>query len=73
MTSNKKELFVDLGSIEPKEIEWLWEPFIPFSMITIMEGDPGIGKSYLAMHLAAQISIGGCLKDRSLRRDVCFI
>ncbi|ATN32984.1 hypothetical protein ACO34A_04110 [Rhizobium sp. ACO-34A] len=59
MSSKKKELFVDLGSIEPREVEWLWEPFISFSMITIMEGDPGIGKSYLAMHLAAQISIGG--------------
>ncbi|QYA08310.1 AAA family ATPase [Agrobacterium larrymoorei] len=59
----KKELFVDLVSIEPKEVKWLWEPFIPFSMITIMEGDPGIGKSYLAMHLAAQVSIGGKLPD----------
>ncbi|WP_027834875.1 AAA family ATPase [Maritalea myrionectae] len=63
MSSKKKELFVDLDGIEAKEIEWLWEPFIPFSMITIMEGDPGIGKSFLAMHLAAQISIGGELPD----------
>ncbi|MGJ8529394.1 AAA family ATPase [Maritalea sp.] len=63
MSSKKKELFVDLDSIEAKEVEWLWEPFIPFSMITIMEGDPGIGKSFLAMHLAAQISIGGELPD----------
>lgn len=63
MSNKKKELFVDLGTIEPKEIEWLWEPFIPFSMITIMEGDPGVGKSYLAMHLAAQISVGGELPN----------
>lgn len=59
MTSNKKELFVGLDTIDPKEVEWLWGPFIPFSMITIMEGDPGVGKSFLAMQLAAQISIGG--------------
>lgn len=63
MTSKKKELFVDLNTIEPKEVEWLWEPFIPFSMITIMEGDPGVGKSFLAMQLAAQISIGGELPE----------
>lgn len=63
MTSNKKELFVDLSTIDAKEIEWLWEPFIPFSMITIMEGDPGVGKSFLAMQLAAQISIGGELPE----------
>jgi archaellum biogenesis ATPase FlaH len=63
MTSKKKELFVDLDTIDPKEVEWLWEPFIPFSMITIMEGDPGVGKSFLAMQLAAQISIGGELPE----------
>lgn len=63
MTSKKKELFVDLNTIDPKEVEWLCEPFIPFSMITIMEGDPGVGKSFLAMQLAAQISIGGELPE----------
>lgn len=63
MKSKKKELFVDLDTIDPKEFEWLWEPFIPFSMITIMEGDPGVGKSFLAMQLATQISIGGELPD----------
>jgi len=63
MTSKKKELLVDLNTIDPKEVEWLWEPFIPFSMITIMEGDPGVGKSFLAMQLAAQISIGGELPE----------
>lgn len=63
MTSKKKDLFIDLDTIDPKEVEWLWEPFIPFSMITIMEGDPGVGKSFLAMQLAAQISIGGQLPE----------
>lgn len=32
-------------------------------MITIMEGDPGVGKSFLAMQLAVQVSIGGELPD----------
>ncbi len=63
MTSKKKEQFVGLDTIDPKEVEWLWEPFIPFSMITIMEGDPGVGKSFLAMQLAVQVSIGGELPD----------
>ncbi|NNU81058.1 AAA family ATPase [Halovulum dunhuangense] len=63
MTSKKKELFVDLDTIDPKEVDWLWEPFIPFSMITIMEGDPGVGKSFLAMQLAVQVSIGGELPE----------
>ena len=57
----KPSPFIDLSSVEAKEIHWLMEPFIPFGMITIMEGDPGVGKSFLAMHIAAQISIGGSL------------
>lgn len=69
MTSKKKELFVDLSSVEAMEIEWLMPPLIPYGMITIMEGDPGIGKSYLAQHIAAQVSIGGSLPGvEKLRR-----
>src|SRR6185312_3259549 len=61
MTEEKKEPFVDLSTIEAKEVDWLMPPLIPYGMITIMEGDPGVGKSYLAMHIAAQVSIGGSL------------
>ncbi len=61
MTDNKQEMFIDLSSVESREVEWLMQDFIPYNMTTIMEGHPGIGKSYLAMHIAAQISIGGSL------------
>lgn len=63
MTARKKVPFVDLSSVEAKEVAWLMPPLIPYGMITVMEGDPGIGKSYLAMHIAAQISVGGRLPD----------
>jgi archaellum biogenesis ATPase FlaH len=69
MTTEKKELFIGLDTVDPKEVDWLWEPYIPFSMITIMEGDPGVGKSFLAMQLAVQVSIGGELPaGQKLRR-----
>ena len=45
------------------EVERSWEPYIPRSMITIVEGDPNIGKSYLAMHVAATMTTGGKLPD----------
>src|SRR5262245_15192843 len=49
-------------------------PIIPFGMVTIMEGDPGVGKSYLAMHIAAQVSIGGSLPgvERLKRGQVLY-
>ena len=56
--------FVDLSSVETKTVSWLLEPLIPLGMISIMEGDPGVGKSYLAMHIAAQVSAGGHTSGR---------
>jgi len=55
----ERDPFVELADIEPKKVKWLFEPFIPFSMISILEGDPGLGKSFLAMHIAALVSAGG--------------
>jgi archaellum biogenesis ATPase FlaH len=55
--------FKTLSEIQAKDIEWLWEPLIPYSKTTILEGDPEIGKSYLCMHLAALVSKGGKLPD----------
>ncbi|MCX4363139.1 MAG: AAA family ATPase [Clostridia bacterium] len=41
-----------------KKIEWLWYPYIAFGKITIIQGDPGEGKSTVAINLAAVISSG---------------
>ena len=43
---------------QPQETSWLWEPYIPRGKITIIQGDPGEGKSTLALQLAAAISAG---------------
>jgi predicted ATP-dependent serine protease len=55
--------FAQLSSVEPMQVNWLMEPLIPYGMSTIAEGDPGIGKSYLTMHIAAQVSVGGSLPN----------
>ncbi len=44
-------------------IEWLWYPYIPFGKITLVQGDPGEGKSTMALKLAASISNGTLLPD----------
>ena len=61
------EVFRRLSEFEPLQVDWLWEPYIPIGMITILEGDPNLGKSYLAMHIAAEVTKGGNLpKDQAL-------
>ena len=73
MTRKQKIRFVNLDTIEPREVEWLWEPLIPFGMITIMEGDPGVGKSFLAMHIASRVSTGGELPEGQKLERGCVL
>lgn len=50
---------VCLADVEAKEIDWLWHPYIAKGKLTMAEGDPGVGKSYFTMALAAAVSNGG--------------
>lgn len=47
-----------IADLEPQPVEWLWPGYIPAGMITIIDGDPGLGKSYLTCDLAARVSRG---------------
>ncbi len=42
-----------MSEIEPKPVEWLWFPYIPIGKMTIIQGNPGEGKTFLAMMIAA--------------------
>ena len=46
------------SEIEPKEVKWLWYPYIPFGKVTLLQGDPGNGKSKLMLSIAALLSKG---------------
>ena len=35
---------IKASEIEPKEVKWLWYPYIPFGKVTLLQGDPGDGK-----------------------------
>lgn len=49
---------VPLADVTPEDIVWLWEPYIPQGKLTILEGDPGVGKTWLALTIAAVVSRG---------------
>ena len=38
------------------DIDWLWEPMIPYGKVTIVEGDGGDGKTTLILTVAAMLS-----------------
>ena len=58
--STKLEI-IKASEITPKEVRWLWYPYIPFGKVTLLQGDPGDGKSKLMLSLAALLSKGAPL------------
>ena len=52
---------IKASEIEPKEVKWLWYPYIPFGKVTLLQGDPGDGKSKLMLSVAALLSKGEAL------------
>ena len=49
---------IKASEIEPKEVKWLWYPYIPYGKVTLLQGDPGDGKSKLMLSIAALLSKG---------------
>lgn len=54
---------VCVADVEREETSWLWHERIPLGKLTLIEGDPGLGKSWLTLVLAANISRGWPLPD----------
>lgn len=51
------------SSVEQKEIDWLWYPYIPYGKVTLLQGDPGEGKSTFAINIAALLTRGQAMPD----------
>ena len=47
---------IKASEIEPKEVKWLWYPYITFGKVTLLQG--GNGKSKLMLSIAALLSKG---------------
>ena len=52
-----------MSEVQSQEIEWLWYPFIPYGKLTIIQGDPGDGKTTMVLNLAAKLSKGEALDE----------
>ena len=62
MTAKEEKLeILRLSDVPLQEVKWLWYPYIPFGKITIIQGDPGEGKTTLALRLAAACTTGQTL------------
>lgn len=55
---NEELEIIRMSEIQMREVKWLWYPYIPFGKLTIIQGDPGEGKTTFALRLAAACSTG---------------
>ncbi len=60
-----KERGIPLSDFQPKRLHWLWDKRILRRKLTILEGDPGVGKSLFALDLAARVTTGRPMPDDS--------
>lgn len=59
--ANKQEYVpfqTSMADVEEEEIDWLWWPYLAQGEVTIIEGDPGVGKSYAMQMIAKAICDG---------------
>jgi len=54
---------IRMSNVELTPVEWLWKPYLPFGKLSVLQGNPGEGKTYFAMHLAAACTNGKLLPN----------
>jgi archaellum biogenesis ATPase FlaH len=56
--TEREPQLIHLTDIEPKQVDWLWHNRFPMGKLSLLVGDPGVGKSYLTLFIAAVVSNG---------------
>ncbi len=47
-----------MADVKAEDVDWLWQPYIPKGKLTLAEGDPGIGKSWVSLAIATAVTLG---------------
>jgi hypothetical protein len=63
--SSVSEGAIHLNRIERAPVRWVWKNWIPLRKLTVLDGDPGLGKSTLLLDIAARVSRNGLMPDSS--------
>ena len=58
MTKLVSKLFVQMSRLRPRPVEWAWEGLVPMGKLTLLTGDPGVGKSVVALQVASMVTRG---------------
>ncbi len=59
----KKNKLIRMSDIATEEVRWLWYPYIPYGKVTIIQGDPGEGKTSFVLAMIALLTNGEPLPE----------
>jgi len=65
-TRDRAPVMVRLSDVQPESVRWLWPGRIAMGKLTLLCGDPGLGKSFVTLDLAARVSSGAPWPDLPL-------
>jgi RecA-family ATPase len=57
--------FLRVADVAPERVTWLWQGYVPLGKLTLLDGDPGDGKSTLTLDIAARVTTGSPMPDGS--------
>ena len=63
-------ILTGLAGVERELLEWLWPGRIPLGKLTLVAGDPGLGKSFVTLDIASRVSRGAPWPDLPLLKQV---
>jgi len=54
---------ITMSDVQTEPVRWLWKPYIPYGKITLVQGDPGDGKTTFVLALAALLTTGKAMPE----------
>lgn len=64
---------INMRDVEVESVSWLWYPFIPYGKVTIIQGDPGDGKTTLVLQIIARLTKGESIIDEKEQSPINVI
>ncbi|MBI2850696.1 MAG: AAA family ATPase [Chloroflexi bacterium] len=64
---------VSLSEVQASQVSWLWKPYIPLGKFSLLEGDPGVGKSWVTLAIATAVSNGIALPGDTSGKNLAVL